>query len=446
MPGTAGADRGIIQGAQGRVCNVETNFSAPFGYRVWVRTTGGTPNTVNVGADLKGSADISVGQASGQYGVLNQTAGDVDTDALIIGDPDGTAPSNSYYNLSGGTLTLDGDATLYSTGEMDITGGTMDISGDINIGGTGVLNIDGGALSQAGNGTIDGLGTLKLQSGSFSTGNNTSGGQTFEGNVEISGGAFSMLSQTLCYDPASITVKGDEASITMRHIQTTDTYGNFGLTLNYDLDETGVSTINMSEWMFLQKTKINVDGSAYTGGSQTINLIDGKSINGLAATSNITVTGFSGNYTASVEQDTGSGNVILTISAGPYEDWTAEYNLSGTNALASADPDGDLLSNLYEYGLGGDPTNGSVLGMDSSMVSGSGYIDYVHVRRVEATNDISYELALNQNLVVGSWTTNSGYSVVGYGPVVGDFDTVTNRIITTGKTAEFIDLVIEELP
>ena len=119
--------------------------------------------------------------------------------------------------------------------------------------------------------------------------------------------------------------------------------------------------------------------------------------------------------------------------------------------MATANEDGDALNNLYEYGLGGDPANSADIGMDSAFESGADYIDYIHVRRVAATNEISYSLALAPNLQFGPWTTNTGYTVEGYGPVVdygpgvGEFDTVTNRIDTTSKTAEFIKLIIEEL-
>ncbi|MDF7823555.1 hypothetical protein P4B35_05980 [Pontiellaceae bacterium B12227] len=348
VPGSLGADRAIIQQA-GRVCNVETNFTGLFPFRAWIRTSSGTPSVLNINADLKGMADISVGQATSQYGILNHTAGAVEAASIIVAHSAGTAPSNSVYTQTGGSAEAN-SLTVNPTGELNMDGGTMTVETGITIKSNGVVNVDGGELELPGTPDVSGDGIVKLQSGSFSAGNNSSGGATFKGHIEISGGTFSWLNQVLCSAGSSITVNGDAASITMRHIQTTDAYGSFDLTLNYNLNETGVSTINMTSWMMLQKTKINVDGSAYTGGPQTILLIDGGSLDGAAASSNITVTGFAEGYNAAVTQDgVGNGDVILTITVGGPEigmdmasggpvmiSWPAEYG-SAYNVMTNSD-------------------------------------------------------------------------------------------------------------
>ena len=426
VPGALGADRGIIQNP-GYVCNVETNYTGVFPYKVWVRTATGATSVLNVGADLKGSAEVHVGQATGQYGILNHTNGTVGTAVVKVG-VDGVVASNSVYNLTGGTLELDA---------MTASRTVMAVSTN------GTLVVDGGAVSMDlasvfGTAIISGGGTVSLQSGSIDMPNGIPQSVVnMSTPFAVSGGSMNLSGQDRFY--SEFKVIGDAATI---HFARMGTYGT-ACRFVFELGANGVSTIDSTGgYQSLANATLLVDGSNYTGGSTTINLFQSSNLNNMIAPENIFVTNFAAGVSAVVAQDQGTDLVTLTISAGVYDDWAAEYGVGAS----TNNPDGDALNNLYEFGLGGDPTNSAVLGMDSYMVNGSGYIDYVHVRRVAATNEISYALALTDNLVIGSWTTNTGYTVVGYGPVVGDFDTVTNRIDTTGKTAEFIDLVIEELP
>jgi hypothetical protein len=127
--------------------------------------------------------------------------------------------------------------------------------------------------------------------------------------------------------------------------------------------------------------------------------------------------------------------------------WAAGHGLAGTNALSSADPDRDAANNLYEYALGGNPTNEADTGhapvygpMDEG---GTNYMEYTYARRIGTEDELDYRLELATDLVIGNWT-NSGYVEL---PVTGTidagFEAVTNRIDTAGKTNEFIRLLIE---
>lgn len=134
-----------------------------------------------------------------------------------------------------------------------------------------------------------------------------------------------------------------------------------------------------------------------------------------------------------------------TALQGGYGDWIYGFGLHGTNVAATANPDLDPANNLYEYGLGGDPTNGADIGAEPVLKNGSNYVDHVHVRRAAPSNELSYALALATDLQHGPWITNEGYTVEGHGPVLGDFDTVTSRIGTAVEDTRFIKLVIEQL-
>jgi len=286
--------------------------------------------------------------------VLNNAG--ISSDALYA-DIDATVSSLEVVNSgNSATLAMTNDVTLSVLNQMTVgqpgqdgigtvnqAAGTISVGGNLSInsnatsGVYGTYNLTGGTLNMAGT-ELNGGGLLKLQSGIFSAGeNNSSPVEYLKAGVEISGGTFSWLSQLIMNPdaPRDFTVIGDEASITMLHLQFSGYTGAQG-TLKWILDETGVSTINMNNWMFLDLAKIVVDGSAYTNGAQTIKLIDGVSINGLADTNNITVTGFSSAYVAEVSQDTVNGDIVLTInqtSGNPIGDITLDSLVGGDLVL-----------------------------------------------------------------------------------------------------------------
>lgn len=130
----------------------------------------------------------------------------------------------------------------------------------------------------------------------------------------------------------------------------------------------------------------------------------------------------------------------------PYDDWTSLYGLSGSDTNLTANPDGDALNNLYEYALGGDPTNGSHTGYASSFQTvedgGTNWMEYAYTKRNDAAaRGLDYHLELNTTLIGGSWT-NDGYTVSGTSIFDADFDTVTNRIPTAADNNQFIQLKI----
>jgi hypothetical protein len=140
--------------------------------------------------------------------------------------------------------------------------------------------------------------------------------------------------------------------------------------------------------------------------------------------------------------------VPIPDTATPYETWAGDFGLTGSpDADPDYDYDGDGLDNLYEYGLGGDPTNstdiGNVPDYAVTAAGGTNYFEYVYARRIAESSGLTYYLELNSDLVNGVWT-NSGYTVL---PVAGtidpDFEAVTNRVETDSKSKEFIRLIIE---
>lgn len=126
------------------------------------------------------------------------------------------------------------------------------------------------------------------------------------------------------------------------------------------------------------------------------------------------------------------------VSETGYAAWSSSYGLAEG---ALGDDDNDGLLNRYEYGLGGNPTNGFIDGhLPMFGRSGVGFA-YVHARRSDDSN-LVYYLETTEDLVDGSGWTNAGYAVVATNVTGGTFDWVTNSIPTTAPQT-FIRLIIE---
>ncbi len=130
----------------------------------------------------------------------------------------------------------------------------------------------------------------------------------------------------------------------------------------------------------------------------------------------------------------------LKITADPsgYAAWADRYGLVEG---PSGDDDADGLSNLYEYGLGGNPTNALDKGASPSFgVEGSGF-SYVYPRLSDPDSGLAYFLETCTDLVGGAWT-NAGVAVMGTNVTGGQLDFVTN-VVDTVEDQKFIRLIIE---
>ncbi len=132
----------------------------------------------------------------------------------------------------------------------------------------------------------------------------------------------------------------------------------------------------------------------------------------------------------------------VTVSA--YEAWTNSYGLVEGPA---GDDDDDGLSNLYEFGAGGNPTNSADTGIASTYSlnpDGSiNWFQYVYPMQTNVNSGLAYSLEVNNDLVNGTWT-NAYYEVTGTGTTANAaFYAVTNRLSTAVENQQFIRLIIE---
>jgi len=215
---------------------------------------------------------------------------------------------------------------------------------------------------------------------------------------------------------------------------------------------TGFTTNNsvLVQTFAFKNTDLNTDWTTVTG-SYTIAIGEAGNFGGLMVNADR-----QGAYTS------GDGiyldNIHIAIeSAAPvlgdlYESWIAGFGLGGADTNTTANPDGDLLDNLAEYGMGGNPTNSGDMGYHTVTAvaedGGTNWFYYVHPQRNDAAiAGLGYSLESNADLTVPSGWVNATYEIVGIAKdgFGANFNAVTNRIPADGETKRFIRLMIDGL-
>jgi hypothetical protein len=125
----------------------------------------------------------------------------------------------------------------------------------------------------------------------------------------------------------------------------------------------------------------------------------------------------------------------------PYDAWAALWLPANVSSPAS-DNDADGLNNLYEYGLNGNPINGTQApaALPTFTKTGESFI-YVHPKRSDDAN-LVYTVETTTDLVFGSWTS-TGYTVGGTDVTGGTLNYVTNTVDTV-EDQKYIRLKIEQ--
>jgi fibronectin-binding autotransporter adhesin len=87
----------------------------------------------------------------------------------------------------------------------------------------------------------------------------------------------------------------------------------------------------------------------------------------------------------------------------PYASWLTNFpSLSGTNAVPTADPDGDGFINEMEFAFGGNPTIGTPALLTAASQSGNALFSFV-----ADTNSFTYTVQSTVDLKTGPWTNTT---------------------------------------
>ena len=146
------------------------------------------------------------------------------------------------------------------------------------------------------------------------------------------------------------------------------------------------------------------------------------------------------------------GKTLLVRNASPIETWRVEHfgvpDDVGDGANA-ANPDLDQLSNLYEYAMGGDPTNPASTGyvpfMGPWMDQETNWFEVVYARRRDSATELHYSLETSSNLLSNEWYRGGYLEVSRTGALDDEFEAVTNRFDTTQASNLFIRVMIDAL-
>lgn len=409
-------------------------------------------------AAMSGQALTFQSQTSGNYddgGIWNQSGAIPGGSDVVIINGHSVAVTNSgaatsrlqvYGSTGGGTLTVQSGAGLTSGTANSALVGAGNKKAYVAVDSGGLLALTKNVQFAAGanstgtltnNGTVDVTGWVQLNAGAGSTAALTldSGSLTISDRIIFKGTAGS-TADIIINEGATLTAKYvDFQDNGGTHDWITVTGGTFRLTLQ---DFTNV----------LQFDSTN-DRVNYEGGSIVFEDID--DLFGFYEFStnyfNLWVdAGYiaSATYTDQELKDFLSFNgtdAVLDSSYDGYSTWATGFGLTNSpDADMDYDYDLDGWDNLYEYGLGGDPTNGFIDGEIPAFTNIGGAFEYTYARRTD-DDKLDYYLELTDNLVGGTWT-NDGYSVVGTNFTGGTFAYITNQIpILENET--FIKLTIE---
>lgn len=131
--------------------------------------------------------------------------------------------------------------------------------------------------------------------------------------------------------------------------------------------------------------------------------------------------------------------VEVAVMDSGYGQWSLDYGLTGG---ADDDDDGDGLSNIFEYGLGGNPTNVADEVHLPQMVVSNGMASYTHVVLTDSGADITYIVEQTTDLVTELWTNTNWSAVTTNATTDAAFDAVEYQI--AGEEQLFLRLRITQ--
>ncbi|MDZ8120508.1 fibronectin type III domain-containing protein [Pontiella agarivorans] len=155
---------------------------------------------------------------------------------------------------------------------------------------------------------------------------------------------------------------------------------------------------------------------------------------------------------AAASNDAWVDHMRLLYGSSPsvFQKWCDEQGIYNEDAVESADLDGDGADNLYEWGMGGDPLDGTDIGITQRRMYMDGD-DFVYIYPRLKGVAPTYTLKAADSLVIGGFDetlvegvdfteVSAGGDWAGWAP---EFEAVTNAIPTAGRSIRFFKTVVE---
>jgi len=383
------------------------------------------------------------------------------------------AATNTFGGILGGagsafSLTKSNSGTLILTGANTYTGGTTIADGPIQMSGSGKLGATSGSLAINSGGALDLNGTsqtVDALGGTSTSGNavynsvnattstltvgSNGGSGTFDGIITNTnsggtglvaltktGAGIQTLTGTNTYSGATtvnggtLRINGNQSGATGAvNVSATATLGGTG-TLG------GPLTVSSGGSIAPGVTTGTLTASAGAVVAGTLNCdVDGTSVDTLAVTGNLDLTGATlavspsgagatqSSYVIATYTGTLTGTFIVSpalpagysvsystpgqiklVSGTPYSTWAGTtYSLTGGDALPGADPDGDGVKNIVEFALNGNPTSGSSNGLTTTLIQDAS---------APTGNELTYTIAVRDGATFSSGAGGSQTATV----------------------------------
>ena len=340
--------------------------------------------TLGVSDGLCVTAPLNLGQNDGFSATLNlngfnQKIGALTTNPTIVNGF--STNKNIRSNDAPSTLTIESDSNATYAGNII----------------SQVSLVKNGAGEQTMLGTNTYTGTTVVNGGALIINGNTSSTAGATVNGGVLGGVGTLAGATTVAAAGTVS-PGMNASGVM-------TFSN-GLTLQpgstYRADITGATSGD----------RVNVSGGLAANGTIQVVLTGYTPVEGdVFDLANGVITGtptfdFATAVLGSgLEWDTSTfatDGTIKVVSGDTYVNWADGFSLAGGDALKSADPDGDAISNLLEFYLNGNPTVSSQTILPAVDASGSNFI-FSFTRLDDAVGSITAQ-KFQYGTTLGGWT------------------------------------------
>ncbi|MEK7951076.1 beta strand repeat-containing protein [Luteolibacter soli] len=372
-----------------------------------VNEAGDVPASVTVQdtAALSAGGTVFVGRNANKVGTLTVSG-------TATFDQTGAAAQNLFVGLAGtGTLNINGGAVATSasangvilgndaagTGTVNLNGGTLTAKRIFGGAGTATFNFAGGVLKANAGATADfmtGLDNAFVENGGAKidsngqninvaqpllAGTTTGGGLTKSGTGTLRLNGVNTYTGTTTVSAGALggsgTIAGPVVVQNGAALAPGATTGILSANAGVTFNAGSAFVVNVDDSQAVKSGRLSTTGNLnVTGVALQVN------VNGSAASAPYTiatagsVTGPFASVPAGVSVTYNATSITIVPPAGsPFSSWMSNFpTLTGPNAAAGADPDGDGLTNIEEFALDGNPASGVNTGKIRSRVENVG--------------------------------------------------------------------------